>query len=155
MMTILITKSPEKLASISINWKSQNSKSGCCSPNKSLVNTTEVLWHPQLVLRGVRKSHGSNSSGNWKCFFEDDGGKNSFEPPPIIYWLLSQSNPTLGRWTVPILKRIPWKQNFEVIATLWQKGQKSWQKNWAKNFLLSLSFLIILQQTAPRWLTRF
>ena len=33
-----------------------------------------------------------DSSGNWKCLFENDGGKNSFESAPIIYWLLSQSN---------------------------------------------------------------
>ena len=74
--------------------------------------STNDLIGSLMALERCQKSWRSNTLGNWKCLFDDDGVKIPWNRlrPPIIYWLLSQSIARPGFWTGPIQEAIPWKR---------------------------------------------
>ena len=80
-----------------------------------LINAA-AIFHYDLIgsliaLERCQKSWRSNTLGNWKCLFDDDGVKIPWNRlrPPIIYWLLSQSAARPCLWSAPIQESIPRK----------------------------------------------
>ena len=73
--------------------------------------STNDLIGSLIALERCQKSWRSNTLGNWKCLFDDDGVKIPWNRlrPPIIYWLLSQSAARPCLWSAPIQESIPRK----------------------------------------------
>ena len=79
-----------------------------------LINAAAIFhlrFGSLIALERCQKSWRSNTLGNWKCLFDDDGVKIPWNRlwPPIIYWLLSQSAARPCLWSAPIQESIPRK----------------------------------------------